>query len=133
MGYPYFMGEIKIKKWERYPYLLMVPLKSKKWERYSYLFLRANRPFLSRLSLIFYANLRSFAPPHSNIVRAQPEDVSFFPGRFETADFPLKLEQVDFCSPKNPSMSKEIPSLKLTASLHLKMDGWNTIVSFWGV
>ena len=25
------------------------------------------------------------------------------------------------------------PSLKLTASLHLKMDGWNTIVSFWGV
>ena len=25
-----------------------------------------------------------------------------------------------------------IPSLKLTASLHLKMDGWNTIVSFLG-
>ena len=25
-----------------------------------------------------------------------------------------------------------VPSLKLTASLHLKMDGWNTIVSFWG-
>ncbi len=25
-----------------------------------------------------------------------------------------------------------IPSLKLTASLHLNMDGWNTIVSFWG-
>ncbi len=24
-----------------------------------------------------------------------------------------------------------LPSLKLTASLHLKMDGWNTIVSFW--
>ena len=24
-----------------------------------------------------------------------------------------------------------IDSLKLTASLHLKMDGWNTIVSFW--
>ena len=23
-----------------------------------------------------------------------------------------------------------LPSLKLTASLHLKMDGWNTIVSF---
>ena len=23
------------------------------------------------------------------------------------------------------------PSLKLTASLPLKMDGWNTIVSFW--
>ena len=27
----------------------------------------------------------------------------------------------------------ELPSLKLTASLHLKMDGWNTIVSFWGL
>ena len=25
-----------------------------------------------------------------------------------------------------------LPSLKLTASLHLKMDGWNRIVSFWG-
>ena len=25
-----------------------------------------------------------------------------------------------------------VPSLKLTASLHLKMDGWKTIVSFWG-
>ena len=24
-----------------------------------------------------------------------------------------------------------LPSLKLTASLHLKMDGWNTILSFW--
>ena len=24
-----------------------------------------------------------------------------------------------------------LDSLKLTASLHLKMDGWNTIVSFW--
>ena len=28
--------------------------------------------------------------------------------------------------------SRMIPSLKLTASLHLNMDGWNTIVSFWG-
>ena len=27
--------------------------------------------------------------------------------------------------------SKGVPSLK-TNSLHLKMDGWNTIVSFWG-
>ncbi len=25
-----------------------------------------------------------------------------------------------------------LPSLKLTASLHLKMDGWKTILSFWG-
>ena len=25
----------------------------------------------------------------------------------------------------------ELPSLKLTASLHLKMDGWNTWLSFW--
>ena len=24
-----------------------------------------------------------------------------------------------------------VPSLKLTASLHLKMDGWKTILSFW--
>ena len=33
------------------------------------------------------------------------------------------------------SISVVIPltSLKLTASLHLKMDGWNKIVSFWGV
>ena len=28
-------------------------------------------------------------------------------------------------------LMQEIPSLKLIASLHLKMDGWNTIVSFW--
>ena len=27
---------------------------------------------------------------------------------------------------------KIFPSLELTASLPLKMDGWNTIVSFWG-
>ena len=26
---------------------------------------------------------------------------------------------------------KKVHSLKLTASLHLKMDGWNTILSFW--
>ena len=25
-----------------------------------------------------------------------------------------------------------LPSLKLTASLPLKMDGWNTILSYWG-
>ena len=25
-----------------------------------------------------------------------------------------------------------IPSLKLTASLPLKMDGWNTSLSYWG-
>ena len=25
-----------------------------------------------------------------------------------------------------------MPSLKLTASLHLKTDGWNTILSYWG-
>ena len=34
-----------------------------------------------------------------------------------------------------PSRSKQIsnylPSLKLTASLPLKMDGWNTILSYW--
>jgi len=31
-------------------------------------------------------------------------------------------------------MSGAIPSLKLTASLHLKMDGtWNMIVFFWGI
>ena len=24
-----------------------------------------------------------------------------------------------------------LPSLKLTASSHLKMDGWNTILSYW--
>ena len=28
-------------------------------------------------------------------------------------------------------MGEKIPSLKLTFS-HLKMDGWNAIVSFWG-
>ena len=29
--------------------------------------------------------------------------------------------------------SEKVPgTLKLTVSLHLKMDGWNTIVSFWG-
>ena len=28
--------------------------------------------------------------------------------------------------------SGDIPSLKLAASLHLKMDGWNTIVFFFG-
>ena len=27
--------------------------------------------------------------------------------------------------------SRQFPSLKLTASLPLKMDGWNTILSFW--
>ena len=27
---------------------------------------------------------------------------------------------------------ERLPSLKLTASLHLKLDGWNTIVFFWG-
>ena len=25
----------------------------------------------------------------------------------------------------------DLPSVKLTASLHLKMDGWKTILSFW--
>ena len=35
---------------------------------------------------------------------------------------------------KNSTLGKNLPSLKLTASLHLKMDGWNTIyiISFWG-
>ena len=33
-----------------------------------------------------------------------------------------------------PRWCESLPSLKLTASSHLKMDGWNTfIVSFWGV
>ena len=32
---------------------------------------------------------------------------------------------------KNDHGINKIPSLKLTASLHLKMDGCNTIVSFW--
>ena len=31
----------------------------------------------------------------------------------------------------HPRTCKWLPSLKLTFS-HLKMDGWNTIVSFWG-
>ena len=38
---------------------------------------------------------------------------------------PWNLHVRCFWVPKNPP-------LKLTASLHLKMDGWNTIVSFWG-
>ena len=35
---------------------------------------------------------------------------------------------------KNPIFGNThiVASLKLTDSLHLKMDGWNTIVSFWG-
>ncbi len=32
---------------------------------------------------------------------------------------------------KNPWDYHGLPSLKLTASLPLKMDGWKTIVSFW--
>ena len=32
---------------------------------------------------------------------------------------------------ETPGCNGRVPSLKLTASLHLKMDGWNTIVSFW--
>ena len=35
--------------------------------------------------------------------------------------------------PHHVCLKGDIPgTLKLTASLHLKMDGWNTIVSFWG-
>ena len=32
----------------------------------------------------------------------------------------------------DPWMSRWLDSLKLTASLHLKMDAWKTILSFWG-
>ena len=41
------------------------------------------------------------------------------------------------CSPRviwnDHTTHHYIPSLKLTASSHLKMDGWNMIVSIWGV
>ena len=33
---------------------------------------------------------------------------------------------------KNVGKDQRLHSLKLTASLHLEMDGWKTIVSFWG-
>ena len=34
-----------------------------------------------------------------------------------------------FCIPENKAL---VFSLELTASLHLKMDGWNTNLSCWG-
>ena len=38
---------------------------------------------------------------------------------------------VSMINPQRLDQLEMIPSLKLTASLHLKMDGWKTIASFW--
>ena len=35
-------------------------------------------------------------------------------------------------APHPTEQKKESSTLPETNSLHLKMDGWNTIVSFWG-
>ena len=68
--------------------------------------------------------------------KKQGREKNNFPGRKFEKKSSNGCETCRFCcSTPNRSLrfleEKKVPPLKLTFS-HLKMDGWNTIVSFWG-
>ena len=65
------------------------------------------------------------------MVRNSQEKEMCVDGDFFKSPIGLK-EHVGCCGLVNYVVCLDLPgTLKLTASLHLKMDGWKTIVSFW--